>query len=345
MTPRKKPRQARRHWSLLAAPLVLVLTGCSKPNAAPVSLVADPPPTEDGQPPGAQQTALDRGVAYIEAGAWEEALPHFETVLANDDKNAKAHYYRAVALKNLNRLDDAKAGLSRALELDSTILEAKIHLGELLLIQEPPEPEKAIVLLEPAVKAEPKAKDTRELLAYAHFLLAHWSESADHYAVLVDLEDNKKFRYQLADTLFRAGRMDESVVQMRKVLPLFSDEVKVVVQLANRFGKAKAFSDCVSGFDIAIGLEPSNAALYVHRGVCKHELKDEKAARLDYAKAVETNDKFQPAYFYLGKSWLHEQRRQKAVDSFKKCIALDPESKMGQRAQAELDRMKKEAKR
>ncbi len=247
------------HASRLCAallPTVLLLSAACQRSAAPPtrSLVADPPPTEDGLPPGAGLAALDRGVAYIKAEAWAKALPQFDTLLLSNDKNAQAHYYRALALKNLGRANEAEAGFEKAITLDASLIEARMHLGELLLLAEPPNPEKAITTLTPVLEAQPRAKDTRELLAYAHLLLEHWSEAADHYAVVVQLEDTKELRYQLADTLYRAGRLPESVVQMRKIFPAFVDDLKIVAQLAHRFGKAKAFDDCVSGFDAAIAL-------------------------------------------------------------------------------------------
>ncbi len=79
--------------------------------------------------------------------------------------------------------------------------------------------------------------------------------------------------------------------------------------------------------------------------MCKHGLKDEKGARLDFVAAIEVDTKFQPAYFYLGKSWLHEQRSKRAVEAFKKCVQLGPETKIAQRAQRELDRMRASGKR
>lgn len=320
-----------------------LLCGCPKKEPAPVSLVADPPPTEDGKPPGAGITALDRGEAYIRGEAWAEALTELDKVLAADDGNARAHYYRGLALKNLERPAEAQAAFEKALALDGTIVEARLHLGELLLVSDSPDPEKAALVLGPAVEAEPKAADTRQLLAYAFFLQEKWSEAADHYAVALEVEDNNDVRFQLADSLFRAGRHDESVPHMRKLLAAYAKEPKVVVQLSRRFGQAKAWQDCVEGFDIAIGLEPNEPALHLHRGVCHHELGDEKSARIDYVKAIEINDDFQPAYFYLGKSWLHEQRAQKAVEAFKKAIKLDPESKIAEQARAELDELKKKS--
>ncbi len=330
--------------TLLAA---LFATGCPKQEpVAPISLVADPPPTDDGKVPGVDVTALDRGRAFIEKGAWSEAVPEFGTVLDRDPTNAEAHYYRALALKNLGKTEDARAGFEKALELDSTLIDARAHLGEIFLLAEPPLPEEAIEMLEPAVKAQPEATDTRELLAYAHFLLQHWGQAADHYGELVKKkEDDHKLRYQLADTLFLAGRLDESVVHMRKLMEPFGNELKLVIQFADRFGKAKAFEDCVKGFDRALELAPNKAAFHVRRGVCKHHLEQEKEARLDYLKAIEANDKYQPAYFYLGKSWLHEQRRQRALEAFKKCIQLDPESKIAKRAEVELEAMKKASRR
>lgn len=333
------PRSSRSMRTALPA-LLLLLSGCPTPPPAPVSLVADPPATDDGNPPGAAETALDRGVAYIKAEAWAEAVPQFDQVIEVDAKNAQAHYYRALALKHLDKKAEAETGLERALSIDPNLIEARMHLGELLLLAEPPKAKKAIDVLAPVVTAEPRAKDVRELLAFAHYSLEQWSEAADHYAVLVELDDQRDVRFQLADALFRAGRHEESVVQMRKLLPLFDKDLKVIVQLAHRFGQAKAFADCVKGLDMAIALDATEAALFTHRGVCKHELGDEKAARNDYNVAIQTNEKFQPAYFYLGKSWLTEKRGNLAVEAFRKCVMLDPESSMGTRAKAELDQLK-----
>lgn len=322
-----------------------LLCGCPKKEPAAVSLVADPPATEDGQPPGVGVTALDRGVAYIQAEAWAEALTELDKVLATKDDDARAHYYRGLALKNLERGTEAQADFEKAIALDGSLLEARLHLGELLLLSDPPHPDEAVEVLGPAVQAEPKAGDTQQLLAYAYFLQEKWSEAADHYAVALEVQDdNNDVRFQLADALFRAGRHDESVPHMRKLLAAYQKEPKVVVQLGRRFGQAKAFEDCVKAFDIAVGLEPKEPALYLHRGVCRHELGDEKSARLDYVKAIEIRDDFQPAYYYLGQSWLHEQRAQKAVEAFKKAIKLDPESKIAEKARAELDEMKRKSK-
>ncbi len=323
--------------SLAAASLV----GCPKQDAPPVSLVADPPATDDGNPPGAGLAALDRGVAYIKAEAWEQAVGELDAALATDPSNAQAHYYRALALKNLDRAAEARSGFEQALNLDGSLVEARLHLGELLLLGETPEAEKAAEVLTPAVAAEPKAADARQLLAYALFLQEKWSEAADHYAVALQLQDDPNVRFQLADSLFRAGRLDESVPHMRLLLAAFDKDLKVAVQLAHRFGKAKAFDDCVKGFDVVIGLDPSQPAHLLHRGLCKHELKDEKGARTDYMKAIELDDAFQPAYYYLGRSLLHEQRPQKAVEAFKKAIKLDPDSAIAERAREALEEMKK----
>ncbi len=326
---------------LLLVPLLALLCGCPSPPVSPPSLVADPPPTEDGKPPGADITAMDRGKAFIQKEAWTEALVEFEQLVASDPSNAKSQYFRALSLKQLGRFDEAQGGFEKAIELDDGLVEARVHLGEALLNTDPPNASKAIEVLKPAVAAEPKAKDSRHLLAYAHYLEGQFGEAATHYAAVLEMGEDKDIHFQLADSLFRAGSVDESVVHMRKLVPLFNTDLEVVVLFADRFYKAKAHEDCVKTVDVALGLQPDNPAFFLRRGLCKHGLNKETQARADYAEAIVRNNKFQAAYFYLGKSWQSERRRAKALNAFQKAVSIDADSKVGVRAQAEIDKMGK----
>src|SRR5690606_5496772 len=96
--------------------LALVLGGCPEPATPPPSLVADPPPTEDGLPPGAGQGDLDRADALLQREAWEEALPYAEKALAAQPSNGAAHFYVALAKYRLGDVEAAEQGFRDALD-------------------------------------------------------------------------------------------------------------------------------------------------------------------------------------------------------------------------------------
>jgi Flp pilus assembly protein TadD len=318
----------------------LALVGCpSAPQGPGPSLIADPPATPNGKPPGAGLSDFDKGKAYIEKEAWDEALTHLDKALEANPDNAEAHYFRGVALKFLGKDDEAQKALEHALKLNSGLVEAHLHLGDLLMASDPPNAKAAIPHLKIAADADPKEADARSLLAFAYAVLEDWPEAVKHYQKALDIKDSKETRWQLADAMMRAGDDAAAVVEMKKLLVAYGDDPKMTVELGKRFARAKAYDECVEAHTAAIKVEAQNPELYVLRGVCHHELKAEKAARTDFEKAIAIKADYQPAYYYLGQSWLFEKRRQQAADAFEKAVKLGRDTFFGKKAKAELEGM------
>lgn len=316
--------------------------GCGPAQRPDPMLVADPPPTEDGSEPGAGVSDMDRGIAYIEKQAWEQALSHLERAVAAQESNAEAQYYYGLALGKVGRHGEAETHLEKAIALDENLHLARAHLGEIYLTGDNLRGKEAIAHLEPAAKAMPKDADIQQLLGFAYRVDKKYDESAKAYKASLAIEDRPQVRFDYADMLFEAEKMDAAVAEMRKLFPLFDKDVQVVAQLAHRFAKAKAFEDCVKAFDKAIALDKSQPAFYLHRGLCRHSLDEsEDAVRKDYQKAIEIDPKFQAGWYYLGQSFLESKRRQQAVDAFKEAVKLGKGTPVGQKAQEKLDGMKK----
>ncbi len=318
-----------------------VLSACGPPpgTGPGPSLIADPAPTEDGLAPGAGTGDLDRGVAYVKKQAWSEAIPHLDKALAAKPDSAEAEYYRALAYDNLNERDKAEKGYARAIELDDKLSNARLNLAAIYL-EEPVKPKKAIELLGPAVEQEPEAPDIRINLAYAYRLSEDYANAAKQYDKALKLKDDVETRYVYADMLFAAGEKDKAAEQMRQVLPAVKQDLEKVTVLAHRFAKCKAWKDCVSTFDIAVKLDKKQPGFFLHRGLCKHSLKDEKGARADYDKAIKTDDKFAPAYYYLGASYLADKKRQMASKAFQRAAKLGKGTPVGDKAEAKLKKLK-----
>lgn len=334
-------RELLSGWTVASLGLAVVMAGCSStPDPPPRILDADPAPTEDGRAPGAGQADLDRGVAYIEKEAWAEARPHLQQALEAQPDNAEAHYYLALVQSRIGETDAAETGFEKAVELDPKLTLARVHLGQIYLSAEPFRAKEAIAVLGPAAEAEPDAADIHALLGFAHRVQKSYDASAKHYKVSLSAKDDDQVRFAYADMLFEAKRFDESAAQMRKLLPKVEDDKAVLAQLAHRFAKAKAFDDCVDAFTKAITLDAKEPGFYLHRGLCKHSLKNEPAARADYEKALGIDQRFQPAWYYMGMSWLDDDKRTKALQALDRAYKIDESSKVGKAAKAKMDELR-----
>jgi tetratricopeptide (TPR) repeat protein len=320
-----------------------LLVGCPGPPQVGTSLVADPPPSDGGLPPGAGLGEFDRGVAYIEKGAWEQALPHLERALEADPQNAEAHYFRAVAHMELGNYEVAETGFEKALEITPSLVVARAKLGALYLGADPPRAAEAIEVLGPAAG---KAGDDKEFGAdiYSHLAFAYretknWDKSAEAYDKALQLEDSARIHFEYADMLFHAGRLDQMPAHLRKAMPAFAGDKQMIAHIAHRFAKSSAWADCVAAFDAAVKVDDKEPAFYLHRGLCKHELEQNDAAIADYEKAVAVAPSFQPGWYYLGRAYLEAKQRKKAGDALETAVKLDPASDVGQKAQDQLDKM------
>ncbi len=318
---------------------ILMVTGCpSPPIAPPPLLIADPPPTEDGRMPGAGMSDFDRGMAYVKNEAYAEAIPFLNRALAAQPNNAQAQYYRGLCYDQSGNRSEAEKGYKRALELDANLVEARVNLGAIYL-EEPVRPKKAVGVLADAARLDPNAPDVHRNLALAYQLVADYRNSAKHYETALKLQDDGELRFAYANMLYEAGKLKESSVQMRKVLPALKDDPKAMVVLAQRFAKAKAWAECVEAFDAALKHDGKQAKYFVQRGLCKHSLKQESDARVDYLMAIKLDSAFQAAYYYLGMSYRQDKRRTKAANAFEKTVKLGPGTPYGKKAKKKLKEM------
>lgn len=321
--------------ALLTAAWVASLPGCAaQPAPPPPMLIADPPPTEDGRMPGAGQSDLDRGIAYIQAEAWEEAIRHLDRALQLGPNNAEAEAMRAVAREKLGDRAGAEQGYQRALDLDPTLTGAAINLGAMYL-DEPARPQLAVEVLEKAVKADAREVDAQVNLAYAYRLVGKADASARHYEAALALKDAAEVRFAYGDMLLEAGRLEEAVSQLERALAGL-DDFATVATIADAFARAKAYKPCVAAFTKAFALQAPSPKLMAARGLCHHHLDDEVAARADFLRALEADGTFGPAYFYLGMSYRKSGDLTRATDALQKAHKLGPDTSWGKLARERL---------
>jgi len=319
--------------------------GGTPPPPPDSALVADPPPS-DGTP-GEGLSEMDRGIAYVAQEEWEEAKVHFDEAIASMPKNGEAHYYLAVTQLNLGHAAAAEESFRKAVELDSDLYLARAQLGALYAGSEPPRCEQALEVLLPALESIPDKPEEKSLRAdtesYVGFCFwdgKKYEEATTHYEASLAAEDLPNTRLALGSMLLEAKKNAAAVPHFEAYAKTVEKDPKQLVKLGQTLARAGAPDKCVEMLDKAIALDEAKVPLLI-RGRCKLQNEDAEGARGDFTKALELDNRFQDAYFFMGVAWLESNNRPKAAEAFQQVIRIDKTTKVAKAAQQRLESLAK----
>lgn len=319
----------------------IAASACSGPATTPTQPTAAATAEPEGPPAVPQDkpsAELTQGKDLIQAGKFADALPLLKKAVEQDPKCASCNFYLGVVLEETKSPKEAEAAYKRTLELAPGMTEAAQNLGAIYL-GDPPRPDDAIAVLEPAVKAEPKNPRLLQNLGYAYALKKDIDKAEATYASALAVEDTIDMRLALGQLLFDNKRFDKATVHLKAAADK-SDDPAVLATVARMMGFMKGFDDCVKLLDKAISKKADSAELFVRRGTCKHELKDEVGASDDFKGALKVDPNFQAAHYYLGVSMLLQKKPNDAKAALKKAYELGKDTPVGKLAKERMDENK-----
>lgn len=127
---------------LVAGGLALLLIGACASKPETITRIEQPEPAERdhrANDPYGQLTAsevyVQKGVRYMEAGNYEQALRDMQRAVDLDDDNSDAYNALAVLYQRLDRPDDAQENFRRALRIKSENYGARNNFGRFLCAQ------------------------------------------------------------------------------------------------------------------------------------------------------------------------------------------------------------------
>lgn len=322
----------------------LALTACG--GSAPPANNPDNPPPLDDAPPAKKPKAdavvapsnelVKQGMDAIQKQDFAGAKKVLTEAAAKDAKDPQAAYYLGVALDGLGDVPGAMAQYKKALELDPKLVEAAVNLSGAQFEQK--DAAGALATAEQGLKANPKSPELLVNRALSLEALGKKDEAMTAYGAAVKAKpDDAQLRITYAEYLAAAGKRDDALTELRAVQNV--DDPTLLAALGVRFGRLKAFPDCVAALDKAIKLKDS-ADLHTRRGVCRHDFGDDAGAQADYDAAIKLDEKFAPAYYYLGRH-LEKKDKKKALEALDKAQKLDPSGPIGKQAKEAAEDLKK----
>lgn len=297
---------------------------------------AEPKPTSN-QDAELIRKAIKDGEAALKGGNVEEAKRIFSSLLDRHPDNARANHYMGVCLESVGQKDEAEKHYRAALEKAPDLADAAVNLSASLI--DGSKVDEAIKVLRAALTKVPSDPMLHANLGHALLASKDRAGAIREYRAALALANDPQTRLSLAAQLAADNKKDEAVAELKKVAASAADNRALLATAADSLGRLGAYSDCVSAFDKAIAIQAA-AELYVQRGICRHELKDEAGAKDDYDKAVKLDPNYAPAQYYLGEYFRTAGKKADAIKAFEKCKQLKPESPWAKKATERINEMK-----
>ncbi len=326
-------------WATLSA--LLAACGGAQPTQAktPDPSLEEPAATPNAAPKSvaASSEKVRQGMDAIQQQNFAAAKAVLTQARSEAPKDPQAAFYLGVAHEGLSEADDAQKEYRAALELDPKLTDASANLSALLL--DAGKPADALPVIDSALKTTPKHPDLLVNRALTLEALGRKDDALKAYADALSVrKDAFELELAYAQLLLAADKNTEALEHVRSAAR--SDDPKLLVAVADAFGKLKVPADCVATLDKVLKSTPS-PAVQVRRGVCRHDVGDDAGARADYEAALKLEPRFAAAHYYLG---MHFSKRDKklALQHFKQAVELDGEKgNVGKRAKVAADDLKK----
>lgn len=110
-----------------------------------------------------------------------------------------------------------------------------------------------------------------------------------------------------------------------------------IAQLGHLLNDSGFYERAIEKYKMYLEIKPDDADVLVDMGVCYFELKDYTNAISAMEKGISLNPKHQIGHFNLGVVNISSGNKEKAIEYWKKCIELDPNSNIAQRAKELLN--------
>jgi tetratricopeptide (TPR) repeat protein len=270
-----------------------------KPSAEKPSTPAAPG-AEQPATPGAEQSsdqtytpaqqAVNAGRELLQKEKYEEALGHFDEALKIDPNEGAAYFYKGVAYRMMNRLDDAIDAFTSSIDLTTDDLDAQaenyirrgivwFYKGEYGIAWQ--DFDDALPF---ARENDPRPDFWKGVtLARQHRFL----EAANSYAVALEHDDH------YVPAFVNLGQTYLALDEPTKAVYCFDQAIRLDPHNATNFfkrGLAQAQADklkeAVDSYTQAIRLDPNYAEAYFNRSVANRHLGDQEQADKDRDAAI-----------------------------------------------------------
>jgi len=242
------------------------------------------------------QTLYLKALSHHREGAFAQAEPLYQQVIAMQAKHADALHMLGVLYHQTNRSNEAVRLIERALAIQPKNLDYLNNFG--LVLRAANQPESAIKSFQQAILLQPKDMDVQ---------------------------------LNLANTLITLNRFEEAAGYYRRILRVFpqKDDIRAALchclsSLGNQAHAVGNFAQAEACFQEAISFNPQDAALFYNLGNAQRELGKAAEAAKQYQKSIQLAPDDADAYNNLGNVQRELGYLDLAIECYTKALAINP---------------------
>ena len=298
-----------------------------------------------------------RGVELAQAGRLEEARGLFDQVVERDGGDAQAWHTLSIINGMLGHLDAAGDCCRRVIELQPEYADARLNLGNVLLLQGKPQEavaqyndvlgrhpdyapalinqgrallnlgryEEASTCFRRLIDLGADLLNSHNNLGYAQLMLRHYDEALAHYHEALRVNPNDaETHFNLGNAHMEIGNIDKALAAYENAISINPNHAGAHINIGNLLLSHGKYDQAIESLRRAIEITPASAEAHNNLGNALKATGDMEQATASYRRAIELKSDYAEAYFNLGSACSAQGDVHSAIGNYRRAIALKP---------------------
>ena len=260
------------------------------------------------------------GLKYFEENNLEKSLEYFDNSIFYDSTFAKAYFFRAKCLENLN---DSLALISyfKAFKLDSLDIAPLYRIAK---IYEKESFDEAINTYNLIINLKNKEHKAFYKLATLYYIHDSINLAIENYSKSISIKKKARAFNDRAGCYRLIGKNDLAFNDYKLAISIDPNIAFIYNNLASLYRKIGDYENALENYSIALKKDENYFLAYNNRGSLKIELGNYNGALQDINKCISINSSYAPAYHNKGTIFYYQKKFSEAILLFDKAILLNP---------------------
>ena len=297
-----------------------------------------------------------KGSVLLQRKEYKNAITYLKDATIRAPKGSQFHYFLAMALSQVGRIEEAKTEFMSAIALAPDFIPAKLNLAKLLAADGLQA--EAIKLCEDILKIQPDNVDALQISGVAYMATRDFEQAEKQFKKILPLQPDmgninlanlSLESGQLSKCIFqceaiietnpeetkaynilglahlRRGSLDKGIEQFKKVIEISPDSFPTYLNLARAFVLSGKTEDAFNTLEKAVALSPNNLDIRIMlANFYKREGKLNEAIEA-FEKVLELSPDYLPGYALAGLHFLNGEA-DRSIDVCNRAIKLDPDN-------------------
>ncbi len=270
---------------------------------------------------------LKKAQAYSAIGKLKEAINLISEIEQKGEQSFEIVYTKATIFSQLKDAKNAIRFFEEAIKIADKIDRDEIYIDLASEYEVLGEYNKAIDVLNKAIKDNPNNESAIYEIAYCYDQIGDFEKSIDCYSKFID-ENPYSFTswYNLGNAYSKIENYEKAIWAYDYCLLINDSFPPVYFNLANAYLADNKYRKAIENFHKCIEMEGDDPIAFCYIGECHEQLNELELARLFYNKSLELAPVFPDAWLGLGIVTDLEGNTRESLAFIKKALELDPDN-------------------